>query len=175
MKVVVDTNVPKVANHETPQASPQCIFTCAKWIQEIQKQHILVLDDGWYILKEYIRQLNSKGQPGVGDAFLKWVLTNLSNSKHCEQVHITEDIHGGYLEFPNDPDLGNFDPSDRKFVAVALTHIEHPPILNAVDTDWWNHRVTLERHGIRIKFLCPDYMNRTPKDVTSRRAASRSV
>ena len=167
MKVVVDTNVPKAANNETPQASLQCIFTCAKWIQDIEEQHSIVLDDRWRILKEYIRQLNSKGQPGVGDAFLKWVLTNLSNPKHCEQVHITEDAHRGYVEFPNDPDLGSFDSSDRKFVAVARTHPEHPLILNAVDTDWWDHRVAFERHGIHIKFLCPNYMNRAPKDVTS--------
>jgi hypothetical protein len=161
MKVVVDTNVPKVANRDTSQGSLRCITTCAKYIQELQEQHILVLDDDWHILKEYTRQLKSRGQPGVGGAFLKWVLTNQHNPGRCEQVHITEDVHGGYLEFPNDPDLGNFDPSDRKFVAVALTHTEHPPILNAVDTDWWDHRVTLERHGIRIKFLCPDYMNRS--------------
>jgi hypothetical protein len=168
MRVIVDTNVPKVANgqREAPHATPQCIATCTDWIHNILTQYVLVLDDNWHILGEYSRQLRSEGYPGVGDAFLKWVLTNQCNPKHCEQVHITEDAHRGYAEFPNEPDLDSFDSSDRKFVAVARTHPEHPSILNAVDTGWWDHRIALERHGIRIEFLCPDHMNQTSKDVT---------
>ena len=169
MRVIVDTNVPKVANgqREAPHATPQCIATCTDWIHNILTQYVLVLDDNWHILGEYSRQLRSKGHPGVGDAFLKWVLTNQCNPNHCKQVHITKDVHRGYAEFPNDLDLGSFDSSDRKFVAVARSHPDHPPILNAVDADWWDYRGALERHGIRIEFLCPDHMIRTPKDVTS--------
>ncbi|HSU82609.1 MAG TPA: hypothetical protein VLR69_09330, partial [Thermoanaerobaculia bacterium] len=57
-----------------------------------------------------------------------------------------------------DPDLAAFDPSDRKFVAVAVASGEQPEILNASDTDWWHHREALSRHGVEVRFLCPQLM-----------------
>ena len=162
MKLVVDTNVPKAANGSSasPQASPECITTCAQRLKDLQRHHILVLDDGWHILREYIGQLASSGQPSVGDAFLKWVLTNQTNSRRCEHIHITPSEPGpfpsSFLEFPSAPELADFHWKDRKFVAVAAAHPEHPPILNAVDSDWWDHREAMALHGIQIEFVCRD-------------------
>lgn len=162
MRAIVDTNVLKVANRQTSQASPNCVVTCTHQLRDIQSRGTLVLDDGWYILREYLSNLRSGGQPGVGDAFLKWVLTNWANPHRCELVHISpldDDPRGcSFAEFPPDPDLKDFDPSDRKFVAVARAHLDHPPILNAVDTDWWASRSALERNGVRVEFLCPEAM-----------------
>lgn len=161
MRFLVDTNVPKAANGEaTPQASLTCIGTCVAKLWEIQQHHTLVIDDHWLILKEYMGQLQSSGQPGVGDAFLKWVLTNRANPDRCEYVSITpiEDATN-FLEFPVDTALASFDRSDRKFVAVALSHAEPPiPILNAVDGGWWKHRDALKANNIEVHFLCPDAM-----------------
>ena len=42
----------------------------------------------------------------------------------------------------------------QKFVAVALASGAHPPILNAVDSDWWNHRAALADAGVTCEFLC---------------------
>ena len=116
----------------------------------------IVLDDGYLILSEYRAQLRSEGQPGEGDAFLKWVLTNQANPQKCDQVHVnpTEDGNS-FAEFPDVPELRAFDRSDRKFVAAARAHPDSPPILNAVDTDWWVSRAALERHGVHVEFLCP--------------------
>ena len=140
MKTIADTNVPKVANWQTSQASPACVAACARRLSDIQSAGTLVLDDGWHILREYLTNLRSSGQPGMGDAFLKWVLTNQANPRRCELVHITPVNTGpdccDFAEFPEDNNLARFDPADRKFVAVAVAHPEHPPILNAVDTDW---------------------------------------
>jgi len=116
----------------------------------------IVLDDGYLILSEYRAQLRSEGQPGEGDAFLKWVLTNQANPQKCDKVHINPTEGGNsFAEFPNVPELRTFDPSDRKFVAAARAHPDSPPILNAVDTDWWVSRAALERHGVHVEFLCP--------------------
>jgi len=162
MKVIVDTNVPVVANKAAPQASAVCVTMCVRRLRDIQQNHTLVLDDGWHILREYQANLSSSGQPGVGDAFLKWVLTNRSNPHRCEQVCITPtgtDLPPGrFVEFPVTPDLAGFDPEDCKFVAVAVAHPEHPPVLNAVDPDWWQYRHALEQISISIEFLCPDAM-----------------
>lgn len=162
MKVIVDTNVAIVANQKSPQASTQCVLHCIQTLHELTKTGVLVLDDGWRIISEYRRNLQQSGQPGIGDAFCKWVLTNWSNSNRCELVAITQRADSSdltdFLEFPSDPALQNFDRSDRKFVAVALVHPELPPILNATDTDWWYHRAELEAYGIKLRFLCIDAM-----------------
>lgn len=165
MRVIVDTNVPVVANGKSDQASPECVLSCVRRLREIQQKLVLVIDDGWLILREYQGNLQSSGQPGVGDAFLKWVLTNLANPKRCEQLRL--DRRAGsppeddeFDTFPEDDALGRFDRSDRKFVALCLAHPEHPPIQNAADPDWWEHRAALARHGVQVEFLCPEVMQR---------------
>ena len=115
----------------------------------------IVLDEGYRILSEYQDNLRSDGQPGAGDAFLKWVYDNQWNPQRCDRVHITPTDEGtSFVEFPNDPDLTGFDLSDRMFVAAARAHPDSPPILNAVDTDWWIFRNALRRNGVTVEFLC---------------------
>jgi len=156
MKVVVDTNVPVVANEKSTQASPQCVKTCVARLRQLTAKGKLILDDGWLILKEYKANLISSGQPGVGDAFLKCVLTNHRNPKLCENVTVTPKNSGetDFEEFPSDPTLKDFDPTDRKFVAVAAAHPDRPPILQAVDTKWWLMKEALSGAGITVDFLC---------------------
>ena len=163
MKVVVDTNVAAVANGRSDQASPGCVVTCVERLQRITKgTDTLVLDDRWRIIREYQSNLHSSGQPGVGDAFLKWVLTHWTNLQRCELVSITpvDKQESTFEEFPPDPALRDFDPSDRKFIAVALAHPQCPSILQAVDREWWACRKRLERHGVMIDFICEEDIRR---------------
>jgi len=164
MTVVVDTNVAVVANGHSKQASPECAMSCGQRLLEITSgTEKLVLDDQREIIREYMNNLQSSGQPGVGDAFLKWVLTYRINTELIEYVNITLviDEHGmTFEEFPTDPVLSDFDPDDRKFVAVALAHPQKPPILQAVDTRWWDFRDALLRNGVRVEFLCEDDIRR---------------
>lgn len=156
--VIVDTNVPIVANRKSQQASHVCVQTCIKKLQEIQQGRLrLVLDTQWQIINEYKNKLHQSGQPGVGDAFLRWVLTNWMNPNCCDLVSITPQ-QNSYVEFPQDQALQSFDLSDHKFVAVALAHPQNPTIINAVDTDWWQYLILLARHHIQIEFLCLDEM-----------------
>lgn len=157
---IVDTNVPIVANNKSPQASPDCVINCAKKLREIQEKHIIVLDKKWLIINEYRRNLSQKGQPGVGDAFFKWVLTNQSNPHRCQLVEITPTTDNSFEEFPETETLSGFDLSDRKFVAVALAHPERPTILNAVDSDWKNFEEALTSIGVTVEFLCPELTTR---------------
>jgi hypothetical protein len=96
----------------------------------------LVLDDD-HIFGEYHQYL-SWDEQRIGYVFIKWVHNHRHNPERCDQVHISTDPRqpGNFLEFPDDPDLAGFDPGDRMFVAAACAHPLHPPILNAVDTDW---------------------------------------
>lgn len=154
--VVIDTNVLIAANgRDCPQATPACRLACAQQLQHTQTQAILVLDDRFYILKEYQNKVSPTGQPGVGDAFLKWILTNRTNPHHCHQVSITPTPDGSFKEFPPNPDLQGFDPSDHKFVATALSHPARPAICNAVDSDWKQFELALAAAGVKVEQLCP--------------------
>jgi len=153
---VIDTNVPVVANGQGGDF-PGCVVACLRCLIEFRRSGVLVLDDGWRIIREYMGNLRSSGQPGVGDAFLKWVLTNWANPTRCCLVAIAESGSGrkDFAEFPADPRLAEFDPDDRKFVAVARAHPQHPPILQALDSEWWHCRETLAENQVDVTFLCP--------------------
>lgn len=159
MKVIVDTNVPLVANGKADQASEDCVEICIDKLMEITQGNVkLVLDDQRRIIEEYRNKLNPGGFPGVGDAFLKWVEINWANSQQCDLVSITpiDDSENDFREFPTDTALESFDPTDRKFIAVALTHPEKPPILQAVDSAWWHYRDALQQNGVTVDFICED-------------------
>lgn len=157
MKVIVDTNVPLVANGKADQASEDCVETCIDRLVQITAGNVkLVLDDQRRIIEEYRNKLNPGGFPGVGDAFLKWVEINWANPQRCDLVSIMpiDDSETDFQEFPTDPALADFDPDDRKFIAVALAHAEKPPILQAVDSAWWTYRDTLRQNGVTVEFIC---------------------
>ena len=156
MELVVDTNVAVVANGMSEQASPECVSKCAVRLSQLMRKGKLVLDDGRRILKEYMANLRSAGQPGPGDAFLKWVRTNYSNPERCNLVQITpkDSSETDFEQFPPDTALADFDKTDRKFVAVALAHHEKPAILQAVDTKWWEVKESLVEAGVTVDFLC---------------------
>jgi hypothetical protein len=159
MSVVIDTNVPIVANGHHEEASLRCIEACIDALMQARSGPVLV-DDGYLIFEEYRRHLLQAGQPGLGDAFFRWLWDNQANPACCRQITIVPDQLGYrvFEEFPDDPELAGFDRSDRKFVAVALASEESPPILNASDTDWWEARDALARHGVYPLFLCPELM-----------------
>ena len=76
--------------------------------------------------------------------------------QRCDLVSITP-VNGSeneFEEFPDDPALESFDPDDRKFIAVARAHLEKPPILQAVDSQWWAFRDAFRQNGVTVEFIC---------------------
>lgn len=154
---VVDTNVILAANSQHPELSPACVVTCAKKLQDVMTSGVIVIDDGFEILKEYQKKSNHKGGKRPGDAFLKWLLQNSRNPKFCQQVSITlSGVPDKYVDFPDQILQDEFDPPDRKFVAAAHAHGGGPLILQAADCKWvrWNDR--LKASGVSVDYLCPD-------------------
>lgn len=158
--MVIDTNVPIVANGGS-HPGPGCVQACIVELLATQKRKRILLDNLQLILDEYQRYLKHAGQPGPGDAFFKWLWNNQANPRHCVKVAVTptDNEHGGFAEFPDDPDLTAFDTNDRKFVAVAIASGVNPLVVNASDSDWWNHRDALLKNGVRVQFLCPELMS----------------
>jgi len=139
-----------------PQASDECVTECARRLMKMMAEDKLVLDDDGHIFGQYQQYLAWEEQR-IGYVFIKWVHNNRYNPERCDEVHISADPRtaGDFAEFPEDAELAGFDRSDRMFVAVARAHPSHPPILNAVDTDWWLFRDALARNGVHVEFLCP--------------------
>lgn len=156
---VIDVNVPMVANNQAPQADDKCVQACVKALERVRKNGKFFIDDGGLILGEYKKNLKVKGQPGLGDAFMKWIWDRQSTNR-CERVSLT--LRGvakdDFNEFPSDAALNGFDRADRKYVAVAIASNQSPVILNAVDRDWWQYKDALKKHAVEVEFLCPQCM-----------------
>lgn len=159
MGVIIDTNVLVVANQHHENASIHCVERCMDALAEAHGDQVF-LDEGQRILDEYRHHCSHSGQPGVGDAFFKWLWDNQGNTCHCKKVLITPHEGRGFGEFPEDANFDGFDRNDRKFVAVAVASNEEPPIINASDTDWWDYREAFKKNGINICFLCEELMGR---------------
>ena len=161
MTRLVDTNVLRVANDVTGETyDPACVRACIRLLRDVEQRGVLALDDRFEILREYLRNASETGQPGVGDAFPKWARTNEYNASRCVRIPITPHPDRGWAEFPNASDVADFDPSDRKFVAVALAHADAPPIHNATDSDWREHHGALRGHGVTVVYECPDHVSK---------------
>jgi hypothetical protein len=156
-RCVVDTNVTMVANGRHPAASPACVAACARALYRVMGEGHLYLDDGDRIVSEYRANLSASGQPGPGDVFFKWVLTHQWNSKRVTRVPLTpmDGDDESFEELPPAADGTVYDPSDRKFLAVAAAHPDRPPILQSLDSKWWGWRSALRALGVRVHFLCP--------------------
>ena len=154
---VVDTNVPIVANRKSDM-SLDCALACVRALHEIMVSGRIALDSGRIIIGQYMSHLLASGQPGVGDKFLKWVLTHQANPARCVSVPVTPKAGDppSFEEFPNHPGLVGFDVADRIFVAVSAADPDRPPILQASDSKWWGWKNALEQCGVRVDFLCPE-------------------
>jgi hypothetical protein len=154
VKAVIDTNVLLVANGQHAEVSEDCVTECIKRLQAMQREGVIVVDDGHRILGEYQHKTSLNPPKGVGDVFLKWLLRQAGTAR-VEQVRLNESAENCFAEFP-DPVLEPFfDPSDRKFAAVASAHPDKPTIWQAADCKWLDWWPALQAKGIEVDFLCP--------------------
>lgn len=153
--VVIDTNVILAANKQHKDLSPECVTACMLRLAEIQSAGIVVIDDLFRILGEYLHKTQPNQAKGVGDVFLKWLLQNKSNASRCHEVTLTEGPPSEFVEFPLPALASIFDPPDRKFVAAANKHPNKPKILQASDCKWLNWHGQLAAAHITVEFICP--------------------
>jgi len=166
---VVDTNVAMTANGANAAARPECIASSAVALQAVMDRGHVFVDDRGLIRSEYVANLRARGQPGPGDAFLKWFLDHEWGETRVTRVLITPKLDDplDFEELPLPPADVSYDPSDRMFLAVAAAHAEHPPILQSLDSKWWGWRQALAAVGVTIHFLCQDDIARMYRDKMS--------
>ena len=154
---VVDTNVAIAANGRNTHANNDCRLACIETLETICREDTIILDNAHLIFDEYRESLSFAGAPGVGDAFFKHVFTHMYAGIRVRQVAITvsNDEQRGFEELPNN----EFDPSDRKFLAVAV--VAKADILNATDSDWREHETLTCDLGVRVRQLCPQHASKS--------------
>jgi hypothetical protein len=155
-RCVVDTNVATTANAANPAASLDCVAASGRALQAVMRSGHLFVDQGGLVVAEYRANLSAAGQPGPGDAFLKWVLTNEWGGLRVTRVSLTprDDDPEDFLELRPPPAGISYDRSDRKFLALSAAYPEHPPILQSLDSKWWGWRDALAAVGVSVHFLC---------------------
>nr|PZN27466.1 MAG: hypothetical protein DIU78_04995 [Pseudomonadota bacterium] len=98
LRCVVDTNVITTANANDGDVPASCVLASAAALQAVMAKGHVFLDDGFRILQEYIANANARGEPGPGDAFLKWLLTHEWDAARVTHVPITE-VEGDATSF----------------------------------------------------------------------------
>ena len=150
---VVDTNVAIVANSRDTHADVACQLACITKLGRIVGQDVVALDETGYILDEYRAYLSHSGQPGVGDAFFKYVFDHQYQDLRVRRILVTpsDDDRRGFEELPEN----SFDRSDRVFLAVAL--VGEAIVLNATDSDWHEHAALMDELDVEVEQLCPQH------------------
>lgn len=159
MKCILDTNVPVKASYahtDYGDEELELIGACVDFIHGFMKNpdSKLVLDMEWEIINEYRRNMK---QTPMGTQFMNWVNMYISRADFTKDIVKLERQEEGYDAFPNDIALDGFDLADRKFVALALSHNEKPPIIQAADGKWLEYVDKLKEYGIHIEFLDKSY------------------
>ena len=169
--VIIDTNVIVIAN-DTDDERADCRGLCQDRLERILfKGATVVVDDRWRIFGEYENNTHPNTRKGIGDLFVKRLLQNLGNPEICAMVSITPLVGNDtdFEEFPDDPALSNFDPDDRKFLAVAVVYEsvyqQKATLLQASDSQWYGFREELVRNGLEVEFICEEYI----RDLYERR------
>lgn len=149
MADVVDTNVPLVIRF--PEQHPRMLAdACEQLLDDIITEgRPVITDAAGEIIEEYFHQLNYSGAPTLGDAFAKWVFDNRWTWTDTARP----DIHpaGPYEYGVLGGDDADFDPTDRKFIAVAK--VAGAPIHQAADTKWLDWGAALARHAVEVRFV----------------------
>jgi hypothetical protein len=147
----VDTNLLAIANNFQSNVNPVCKLSVIRLLKSILETGVVVIDDAGEMIREYRNYCNARGQPNVGDEFFRQILMTYSSGKVL-RITLQKTASGGFEDFPTDPRLSNFDPSDRKFAAAGI--VTKTPVYAATDSDWLDHLVALNENGIGVEFVC---------------------
>lgn len=151
---VIETNVAISANGKNTHASLECQLACVTFLSKVvARKEPIAIDELGLILEEYAKYLNYSGQPEVGDEFFKYLNDHQYYSDQVLRVQITpnNEPERGFDELP----INSMDPSDRKFLVVAL--VSKGRVVNALDSDWHENIEAINEMGVQVAQLCPDH------------------
>lgn len=155
---VVDTGV-WVVSDGSEDLDLRCVEACVEFLAtlDVNGRNRLVVDGDYRIFGEYRRNIRPGG-------FAEAVLNTIQQLGTYDFVFITQtdrdyprDGRAGewFAQIPKGAGLEELDPSDRKFMAVALGHPARPPIVYSVDIhDWKTVESAAAEQGVELEPLC---------------------
>lgn len=156
-EVVVDTNVWVKVDEEVLELNADeekdCILACQRWLEDFIDSNDKLVVDGfasYVILSEYRRNVRPGG---VAENLLNDLTGRLFHRLALKPIELDRN---GYaiLRAPFSLKHGK----DRVFLAVAIQCEPYASIFFATDTDWAQDLANLEKQGLTIIALCPDYI-----------------
>ena len=138
------------------------VNACVEFIHALIKNldSKIVLDMDREIIQEYEHNVE---RTDMGKQFFNWLYTYVKQMDIINDMLKLEKDNENYCAFPDDKELKEFDLADRKFIALARSHNENPPIIEAADGKWLQFVETLKKYNIEIKFLDIDYAQKMYK------------
>ena len=152
---VVDTNVLLVASAaepfspfadtHVPPGQQRIVF---EWLAAFRRDTTrrLALDDAWRIYEEYRNRLTDQD----------FGLLAIHDKLQTARIVTLEWDAAGYAVVP--AALQTSDPSDRKFLGVALSDPATIVIVNAADSDWLEVERELDAAGVRVVHLLESWL-----------------
>jgi len=158
LSCVVDTNVLVTAAGANEAASPACVEASIAALRDLMAHGHVFIDDGGRVIAEYRQGIDLAGKTDAGEEFLEWIIAHEFDMARVTRVHLTPRAGDAddFEELPVPSSDVRYDPADRKFLAVAAAHPDHPPVLQTLDSKWWGWTGALAHAGVTIHFLCPD-------------------
>ncbi len=157
-KAIIDANVMILAGtpvRSIPNDMLYCYEKCVDYIEQFMDDNNGVfLDAQGEILKEYENSFRNNEYPNMSTEFLKWALV------HAEFVALNEIEPNVYIPYPDNAKLKGFDPSDRKYIALAYKHPQKPDIIEGTDSKWWGIKQELADNGITLVFIDEEYISK---------------
>lgn len=157
---IVDTNVWAAAAGYA-ECDEACMLACLEFLEMLRETSASIVIDceetppGNSVLGELKRNLRE------GDYAHDLLWRHFFNRGLIKPIALQYDdegavIPGGITIRQVEPDgsLSPFDPSDRKWIALYVTHGATPPIHNATDSDWEKARVDLTANNVKVHQLC---------------------
>src|SRR5579875_3120756 len=127
-----------------------CRLAAVEFLLNVVQAGLIMIDSHGDITAEYHRYLNPRGQPGVGDRFYLHVLQ--SDPQRIGRIDLPRRHDQEYADLPQSLIDAGFDPSDRKFAALARK--SEAGVANATDSDWLDHHDLLLSEQISVHHLC---------------------
>lgn len=156
--LIIDTNLWITASGRSSMSN-ECARNVLHWVAELETaDDRLAVDHKWEILGEYYRNLNPQD-------FAYAVLNLLQSQNRLDFCQIEFDADG-IAVLPTVCAI--HDLSDRKLVAVAMTHEAHPPIHNVSDEDWLEDETMLVNCGVHVIHHCEAELRRRFKERQDR-------
>lgn len=161
-KYIIDANVVLLTNvSKIPKDQLICAQRCVRFLRDFMNNPdaSLVLDAEGRILKEYRRAFDLESPPDMATSFCIWAYQHMSRNTE-DFVNLKETKENEFESYPDSEKLKTFDPSDRKYIALAYNHCEKPPIVEGSDSKWWGIKEELRENGIEVHFIDEEYIKK---------------